>query len=441
MSTARHSLLGLLLVFGLPLLASAAPQPAEVSNIAARRVGSDVVVTWDAAGSGIEYYRVYWSSMSILDNAGDYDDSEETSGPETTLTLKNAPKGNVYVAVIAVDADGQESATFAEEAMATAITERSSQAPSKPAPELSVTKTIPVGDDAIRLTFDLPIALSIDALLEAVTVTNDRGGTLAVKGLSLAENELLIRTEPQSAGRYRVTVKQGSVYGLPVVDGEPLAVIKKNIQLGFISNVAAQSSSATATSSSSSSILSSASSSSVAVQSSSASSATTITPPSRTSSSSQTVALSDGPILSLDLRSFVRPDGYVDIEAEWIIAPGADIAGLAVAQSIDGGKTFSEWQPIDAALNTIRIARVPPGNFGFSLTAVDSAGTVSKPVTRTTLITAAPASPTGPKRPIGSVINNDSPLTSSGPASIMMIIVTAGALAGIRLTRKVPTSR
>ncbi len=453
MSTARHSLLGILLVFALPLMANAAPLPVEVSSIAAERDGNDIVVTWDSAGSGISYYRVYWSSMSILENAGDYDDLQETAGPETTLTLKNAPKSDVYVAVIAVDADGQESPTFAEEALAAATVPAASNRPTGKAPELKVVKTRADGTDAFRITFDHPVALSIDALLEAVTVEDEKGRPLAVTGMELSnETELLVMTEPQVAGKYRVTLAKNAFYGLPETlgQGAQLAMLSKPASAAFVSEAEPASSSAQASSSSLAASSSSASSvatpvtssrsvpsvSSASSVSSENSSTPVVSPPTRTSSSSLS-SMAAGPIRSLSLRPYTRPDGYVDIEANWVVDADADVVGLAIAQSIDGGKTFSDWQPIDSTLRTVRIARIPAGNFGISLIAADSTGQISEPAVQTLLIAAQTTTPSAGRPVTGSVTGSGSPLTSSGPASILFTIVAAGALAGSRLGRKV----
>lgn len=455
MSTARHSLLGLLLVFGLPLMASAAPLPSEVSGIMAERAGNDVVVSWDSAGSGVAYYRVYWSSTSILENAGDYDDLQETEGPETTLTLKDAPKGDVYVAVIAVDEDGQESPTFAEEAMAMSA---ASSRPMGKAPELIVVKTMADGEDAFRITFDHAIALSLDALLEAVTVEDEKGRALAVTGMELiSEDELLVMTETQKAGKYRVTLAQDAFYGLPKTmgNGAQLAMLPKVTTAAFVSEIevatssssgrASSSASAAASSTQTSSVAApvapsrSTGSSSTSSTQSSSSSTPVVSAPSRTSSASSQPELADGPVRSLSLQPFSRPDGYVDVEVQWVIAANADVVGVAIAQSIDGGKTFSEWQPIDASLRTVRIARIPAGNFGVSLITADSTGQISEPAVRTLLIAAETNTPSTGRPVMGSVTggNGDSPLTSSGPASILLTIVVAGAWAGSHLSRKV----
>jgi hypothetical protein len=93
--------------------------PSAVTGVDASMKSGEVSVTWDAVTSDpIEYYRVYHSGESILDNDGLYDDFEITEDDETSLTFL-PPLGisTLYIAVIAVAKNGMESEFFTAEAL------------------------------------------------------------------------------------------------------------------------------------------------------------------------------------------------------------------------------------------------------------------------------------------------------------------------------------
>lgn len=91
--------------------------PSPVTGVTAQALSGQVVVQWNPVTSDpIDYYRVYYSNYSILDNDGLYDDFEVTQGDETTLTFVPPPNLNdLYIAVIAVAKNGTESEFFTEE--------------------------------------------------------------------------------------------------------------------------------------------------------------------------------------------------------------------------------------------------------------------------------------------------------------------------------------
>ena len=99
-----------------------AQAPSAVTNIQTSVVNGSVTVSWNApAEQNISYYRVYFSSESILENGGVYDDFEATSGPETIYTLQHEiGRRMLYVSVLAVNDQGVEGEVFVEEAVAAA---------------------------------------------------------------------------------------------------------------------------------------------------------------------------------------------------------------------------------------------------------------------------------------------------------------------------------
>ena len=109
----------LILILALLLPAAVFAQaPGAVSGIeAVVNDDGEIEVSYEPATGDIAYYRIYFSQRSILENGGVYDDFESTDGPETTYVLQNPPEiGAVYVAILAVSADGSESEVFLEEA-------------------------------------------------------------------------------------------------------------------------------------------------------------------------------------------------------------------------------------------------------------------------------------------------------------------------------------
>jgi len=97
-------------------MSAAALVPTSVTGITTQIVENQIQVNWKAVSDDISYYRVYFSSESILNNNGLYDDFERTTGPETTLLFprpNSAPE--IFVAVIAVNKNNEESEFFTQE--------------------------------------------------------------------------------------------------------------------------------------------------------------------------------------------------------------------------------------------------------------------------------------------------------------------------------------
>src|SRR5947207_883587 len=113
MSLNRRFLIGFLLL-SLPLLVLAAP--ASVTGIKADLQNGKVHVSWQPLpGNDIETYRIFFGHASILDSGGEYDDFENAPGNVSEFVLPTQPAGDqVYVSILAVNAQGEESAAFSE---------------------------------------------------------------------------------------------------------------------------------------------------------------------------------------------------------------------------------------------------------------------------------------------------------------------------------------
>lgn len=105
----------LLVSFLLWPFSALADTPANVTGLSARFEGGQVTVRWDEVENA-DTYRVYYGQKSILDNDGAYDDFMTTDGGDTELVLTDLPPyQKIFIAVLAVNADGEESLSFVEE--------------------------------------------------------------------------------------------------------------------------------------------------------------------------------------------------------------------------------------------------------------------------------------------------------------------------------------
>ena len=115
----RRSLFALAVVSVLSLPFSAlaeAPQSVTGLNAEAQEDGT-IQVRWTPVGGEVSAYRVYFSQKSILENDGYYDDVETTEGPVSEYVLRSVPSSltTIFVSVMAVNAQGEESQYFIEE--------------------------------------------------------------------------------------------------------------------------------------------------------------------------------------------------------------------------------------------------------------------------------------------------------------------------------------
>lgn len=219
---------------------------AGVTGIEAVAVGNKVHVKWDAprGGDPIASYRVYYSRESILENGGMYDDFEETQGPTTEYILRTMPTGNLFVSVLAVNAAGEESPFFLEEAMVTLASSpatptapvvtpvpdtleptlptmplvspssvSTSVTPTMPQPTLpstlplppiplpteifSVVQAVAISATGILVTFSLPVNLAPEQALQAFTIKNASGTFLPLRRLLISGNHVEIHMVTQ----------------------------------------------------------------------------------------------------------------------------------------------------------------------------------------------------------------------------------------------------
>lgn len=191
---------------------TAAPSP--VTGVAANVLEGQVVVQWNPVASDpIEYYRVYYSSESILENDGLYDDFESTEGDETTLTFIPPRGGALYVAVIAVSTSGQESAFFTEEARVeldepkdlapTGVFKDGEQVDTPPPADTTSVRLLKAevtSPEEIVVTFSSSITVDRERAPEGLSITDADDKKLQIKSIVIDAKTVTIKTVAQKKG-------------------------------------------------------------------------------------------------------------------------------------------------------------------------------------------------------------------------------------------------
>lgn len=219
-----------------PLIAEAAVVPA-VKGVEVEQRGSNVVVSWEEVRGDIAYYRVYYSTVSILDNDGLFDDFEVTEGNETQLEI--VPRSGsqaFYAAVIAVMQNGDESEFFVDEAgialsdtpvvpggntsSAPPPAQSSSAAPPPPpassssAPASSSAPSMPavallsveaVSPTELKAEFSAPVTVDQARAPEGLRITDRKNRPLVITSIAINGSIITINTQEQVKGAvYRV---------------------------------------------------------------------------------------------------------------------------------------------------------------------------------------------------------------------------------------------
>ncbi len=229
-----------------PSLGLAASTPSPVSGVKASLQGGKLVTSWNAATDSvaIAYYRVYVSSKSILNNGGDYDDFRKTSTNDTSYTFASLPLASekIYVSVLAVNADGAESAGFQSEAI---VAIPSSSSSSSTSSSTSVTTT-PISQPAIEplvmrsaiatsptnvnVSFNKDVLPAAEILYGIFHITRNETTTLPILTLKVAGSVMHITTAPQIPGQSYTMTITGAI---PAEDGAKSATGTTISFIGF----------------------------------------------------------------------------------------------------------------------------------------------------------------------------------------------------------------
>jgi len=198
--------------------------PTAVTGVGASAKQGEVSVDWDAVTSDpIDYYRVYYSGESILDNGGLYDDFEVSDGNETSLSfLSPSGMSTLYIAVIAVAKSGLESEFFTDEAILdlseqplppTGVfkdndedkaPEEQKPVDTPPATAGGTTARLLKGSvtavDTIVIEFSASMTVDADRAPEGLKIKGPDNGSLQIKNIIIEAKSITITTETQERG-------------------------------------------------------------------------------------------------------------------------------------------------------------------------------------------------------------------------------------------------
>jgi hypothetical protein len=376
-------------VFAFTVATSAfAAAPGGVMNLQAKAQNDgSVLITWDAEASGdIAYYRVYYAADSILESGGAYDDFEETedSKPEYIFT-EAIPAEGLYMAVMAVNMDGDESEYFMEEIQILPVENPDAEAPLPPSPEptpplpapeesgsLALLSAESLTPDSVRLTFSASIQVRPKSAATAFRITKAGGEVLAIRTLQGEGNTVTLVTDLQQGG---------VVYQVQLTDA-------LRTELGVTFDEASKAAFFTGKGepppASASSVSSVASSSSAPVEP-----PLPTTQPPLPPSPAPAPQVPQAPqgiqnITGLRLRVAPGANGTFNVTGEWDLASvSTNAAFLLVGQSFDAGNSFVSPAMVPANATQVNIQSVPAGHFGLLVQVMDEQGTLSSGVFET----------------------------------------------------------
>lgn len=389
----------MLITLGIPLSASAAP-PSSVVGIRAELADGKIRVAWDPLpGEDIAYFRVYYSRRSILGNGGEYDDFEVTAGNRTEYTLAAFPPGDrLFLSVLAVNATGEESTYFAEEAqvdlsgatgeIAPAASSAANVAPEREEPATSTLRIVSasaLSATGVLVIFSEPVTVAATDAVGAFGVEDASGTLLTLRRLVFRGNEVTIVTGPQEPSEpYTVRVAP-SVRGKTLDADGNVALIDPAESTAFFSGWSAEL-------------------------------------PATGGSPDVSAGTATAPADPTDLRLRAEPqdDGTYAVTAEWVVASGAE--SIEVLQSTDGGATYAPAQTLPGSAGTVRFAGVPPGMFTLLVRSVGANGESSYGVNDSI--------------ELPSISPPEGPLNESGPLALLAFMGAGGTIGLWRAWRK-----
>ena len=371
-----------------PLVCAAA---GPVTGLRASFDNGQVHVSWNAAQdpSSVTYYRIYYSQKSILKNAGAYDDFETTSGTRTDFILTKIPRGatQLFLSVLPVGSDGQETGTFTDEVE---VDLGGTPALTPSADSMQLLDAAGLSATGVVLTFSLPVTVDLTKTKDVVEIKDASGTTLAIMRMTIDGPRVQLDTAPQTAGTVYTVRIFASVLG--TAPSGNVAIDPGHAVLAFAASKDALPASV----------------STVSAQVADG-----------TVHAQEPAPAGTPDIVHVDLRAFVQDNGLYTVVAAWDIAGNAaGIDALRIRQSSDGGATYGDEQAVAASARFLRFQNVAPGQFGIELKAAGKNGFVSAGTS---------GSMTLPQ--IGTTITHTKDLSSSGPG-LLFVLVLSGAFAG-----------
>lgn len=392
------------LLAALLLPATAWAMPGNVTGVEAQAVGTGVRVTWDPAEGSVAKYRVFWSHESILENDALFDDVVETEGPDTSLTLTGLPAvGDIYVTVLAVDPNGEESELFEEEAHAVRTPTASAETPAQetgerggPSSVQRALKAEVLSATGVLVRFTLPVLLDAQTARMAFTIVDGANQELAVYRVKTDGPTVELHTLPQARQRaYRLKIAAG-VRGMLEESGDVAPLASDQTDLLFIGSG---------------------------------------------DGVTGTTAVGAGTDDVRNVTVAAQPDGNnsYTVAISWAAPAATAPAGYRVMQTRDGGRTYGGAQMLRPEVTSIRIARAASGELGVLLQAVGQDGSVSRGILQRVILpatTGAPRASVMPTAPTtGSVVPRNGRLAQTGAGSAALLAM-AGACAGVQTVRR-----
>ncbi len=391
------------LCLGLLLPMGVFAAPANVTGIAATKTADGVQVSWDSVPDAVSY-KIFWSRESILENDALFDDTVDTESDDTTYTLRSLPAmDDVYVTVLAVDANGAESDLFEEEAHASLAAASSSamyaptvtsSAPATGAALHALKVDVP-SPTTIIVTFSLPVTLDQQTARTAFAITDGAGNVLQIARIKTDGTTAELTTLPQERQRaYRLHI-DSSLKGRSSTGDAVVGLAADQTDLLFVGH---------------------ASGSAAVVQQ----------PTGGT-----------GDVQQVQVRA--APDGRntYTVEVSWQPPQGSAAAGYRVAQTVDGGRTYSQPQLLAAAVQSVRIPGTQAGELGLLIQAVDALQQPSRGVLQRIVLPQTSGAParTTVTPPPRSTVHQNSHLPQTGVGTVSLLAI-AGAFTGAHMQRK-----
>lgn len=385
-STILHSLaIALLVALMTPGRAGAVPPPA-VTGLAGAARGREIVLTWDPSPDpSVTSYNVYYSSQSILENAGLYDDFENTGSPAATFALPvpNLSAEEIFIAVLAVNGLDEEGAAFDDE-IAIGLTGANAGKPAYIAPgdavpegmtaeppqmfatdgALHLLSAQALSPTQILLTFSNPIEIAPAYAPQAFRIVDARGVLLPIRSMLIDQERAAADTETQTRGAvYEVRLSEplAGVPSLPL-DATDRSAFFAGHPDGLTESPAqppAQQQQQTP------------------VPAQQPPSTPPITVPSQPACPRDPYAVPD--VQNFTMAHEPQTDGSYTVTARWTADNSCgDLIGFVALQTRDRGLSFGppELLPIDIAGAILR--GVTPGEFGLALYAINQYGFVSQ---------------------------------------------------------------
>ena len=373
------SLISAIVLLGMAHVAFAAP--ASVTDLQAKfEKNGNIAVSWKKVrNEKIDHYRVYYSSKSILENQGEYDDFDSTEDDRSLYIFENLePDTDVYVAVLAVNEDGEESEFFSEEILIHVpmkrggsrqrdsaeeeVVEQAEEEAEQVTVQLLGAQSISPNEVRVNLSEEIDVRSKGSANL--FSITQPSGAQLAVhKVVSSEGTELVLETDEQSAGKvYQIGITEmfAKAYSVSIDDGASTTLFT-----GFSGVVEEKPKGKKK-------------GKEKAVEAVNEEAASPPPPQQPPSVPTFDPNLPPEAIKNLTITFKRALNGTYHVSATWNNAGALNnVAYLVVAQSFDGGKTYSEPQFVPPNVLSLELKGVPAGNFGLFVQSMDSMGRIA----------------------------------------------------------------